>query len=504
MIKRRKNIFRFIELFIFLIALIFISTNLMNILIEKGTSTNPRMHNVYEGYAKNTDVLFVGSSHAGHLVGRNLWRDYGIAAYTIAGNSQPVDVTYHSIIEFLKYEEPSVIMVETALIPDDNMEEPDTEYEGKIQSDAAFKYSENYLQMAREQIKNFNLPFTEEGVQLLYKWPVVHSRYSELTKDDFVTDAPYLVSDVHPLTSVPDEEAEIVTTDERAPISDIGREYLDKIIALCHEKNIPLVLFHTPYPAPEISMAQQNTISDIASQNNVPYIDFNYLVEEIGFDVQTDQAADLNHLNLSGGEKITAYLGQYLLDNYNLKDHRNDPGYETWRNDQKAWEDYQLREEFESSSNIEEWGEHFGEHCKDYLVIMTLSGDHTSESNGSIQSILEEVPAPEDFYSKGGTIILYHGELLYYSYNAETFSYSHKFGNSVVSVDRLMPNKEYMSQSDKDDRNDGVYIWCENYVKKTSGLSVFIYDENLDIVIDSVGMSPDAEGNELKREENDK
>ncbi|RKM60134.1 hypothetical protein D6856_08650 [Butyrivibrio sp. XB500-5] len=503
MIIIKRNISRFIELIIFIIALIILLANLMNVLIDKGTSTNPRLYNVYKGYAKNTDVLFVGSSHAGHLVGRNLWRDYGIAAYTIAGNSQPVDVTYHAIIEFLKYEEPKVIMMETALIPDDNMEEPDTEYEGKIQSDAAFSYSENYLQMAREQIENFSLPFTKDGIELLYKWPLMHSRYSELTKDDFVTDTPYLVSDVHPLYSVPEEEAEIVTTDERAPISDIGRAYLNKIITLCREKNIPLVLFHTPYPAPETSVAQQKTISDIASENNVPFIDFNYLVDEIGFDVQTDQAADLNHLNLTGGEKITEYLGQYLLDNYNLEDHRNDRGYETWEKDQKAWEDFQLKEKFENAGDIEEWSELFSDHFNNYLVIMTLSGDHTYESNGTIQNIIDEVPTPEGYHEKGGTIILYHGELLYYSDRADTYSYSHKFGNTVVSVDRLMPNQEYMSESDKEERNDGVYIWGENYIKKTSGLSITIYDESLDIIIDSVGISPDAENNEIEREEND-
>ncbi|SFU54140.1 hypothetical protein [Butyrivibrio sp. INlla21] len=497
MIKNKQALLRLIELIAFIIAFIILSTQLMNALVIKGHSSEARMYDVYEGYAQNSDVLFIGSSHAGQLVGRNLWRDYGIASYTIAGNSQPIDVTYHSIVEFLKHSDPKVIMVETALIPDDNMETPDTEYEGRIQSDAAFRYSVNYLKLASAQIKNFNLPLKTEGIQLLYKWPLMHDRYSSLTKDDFVIDTPYLVSDTLPLYSVPEEEAEIVTSEERAPISDIGRNYLDKTIKLCEEKNIHLVLFHTPYPAPETTLAQQNTISDIAAANNVPFIDFNYLVDEIGFDIHTDQARDLNHVNLSGGEKITDYLGKYLIENYGIKDHRQDPGYETWNKDLKAWQVLQLKESFEKTNNIAEWSDLFAGQLSNYMVILTLSGDYTSESDGSIQSILEKAPVPEDFYEKGGTVILYRGNILYYSGGCETYSYSHKFENAVVSIDRVT------SGSEDSPFEDGIYIWNENYIINSDGLNVTIYDDSLDIVVDSIGVDACPDEGKLIRNEID-
>ena len=31
-----------------------------------------------------------------------------------------------------------------------------------------------------------------------------------------------------------------------------------------------------------------------------------------------------------GAEKITAYLGEYVLKNYGLEDHRGDPAYRSW------------------------------------------------------------------------------------------------------------------------------------------------------------------------------
>lgn len=490
MIRNNQTVSRLIELIAFIIAFIITSTCLMNALIVKGHSTEARMYDVYEGYAHNTDVLFIGSSHAGHLVGRNLWRDYGIAAYTIAGNSQPVDILYHSIVEFLKYETPKVIMVETALIPDDSMESPDTEYEGRIQNGAGFRYSSNYLQMVSEQIKNFNLPLKTEGIQLIYKWPLMHDRYKSLTKDDFVPDTPYFVSDTEPLYSVPEQEAQIVTSEERGPISDIGREYLDKIIDLCQKENVPLVLFHTPYPAPEITLAQQNTIADIAAENNVPFIDFNYLVDDIGFDVQTDQARDLNHLNLQGGEKVTDYLGKYLLNNYGLKDHRQDPGYDTWNKDLQGWQTLQVKKSFEEAGSTADYAELLGNQYSNYVVIMTLSGDYFSESDGSIESVLGKVPVPQDFQAKGGTVLLDHGNVLFYSADNATYAFSHKFGNAIVSVNRHIPNDEFISQQNAENNNDGIYIWNDNYIQNANGLNITIYDSDLDIVINSIGIDP--------------
>ena len=503
MFKNNPKLLRLIELMAFLIAFMIISSNLMNVLIIKGHSTESRMYDVYEGYAHNTDVLFVGSSHAGQLVGRNLWRDYGVSSYTIAGNSQPVDVMYHSVVEFLRYEKPKVIAVETALIPDDNMEEPDTQYEGRIQNDASFRYSLNYLKMASEQIRNFKLPFKEDGVQLLYKWPLMHDRYKDLVKDDLVIDMPYLNSDTDPIYSVPEEEAQIVTSNERAPISSIGDEYLRKLIALCQKENIPLVLFHTPYPAPEISLAQQNTISDIAAENNVPFIDFNYLVDEIGFDVQTDQAKDLNHVNYQGAGKITDYLGRYLIENYGLEDHREDPAYDNWNKDLDAWDDIQVTKELMEAPDIPTWSELFGNEYKNYVVIITLSGDYTSVQGGTVQDILGRVSAPEGFYEKGGTLVLDHGNVLFYSGDEATYVFTHKFENAIVSADRLMSNEEYMAQSDSDSRNDGIYIWCDNYIRTNNGLNVTIYNSSLDIVIDSIGIETGDENAVLIREEDE-
>lgn len=57
----------------------------------------------------------------------------------------------------------------------------------------------------------------------------------------------------------------------------------------------------------------------------------------------TDQEVDFhndNHLNISGGRKVTDYIGKLLVETYGLADHRGDPTYASWDDD---WEVYKQK-----------------------------------------------------------------------------------------------------------------------------------------------------------------
>ena len=54
-------------------------------------------------------------------------------------------------------------------------------------------------------------------------------------------------------------------------------------------------------------------------------------MEELGLNWDEDTQDKGDHLNVYGAEKVTSYLGNYLEENYELEDHRNDPAYEEFR-----------------------------------------------------------------------------------------------------------------------------------------------------------------------------
>ena len=51
---------------------------------------------------------------------------------------------------------------------------------------------------------------------------------------------------------------------------------------------------------------------------------------DIGIDWKQDSYDRGDHLNISGARKVTAYMEQYLSDNYDLPDRRNDDGWREW------------------------------------------------------------------------------------------------------------------------------------------------------------------------------
>lgn len=480
---------RLIELVAFLLLFALLSNNLLNILnIKKGDEgLYPRFYSVYSGHYRNADVVFAGSSHAGQMIARQLFRDQGIAAYTIADDSQPVDIMYHQMKEYLKFHKPKIFLVETAIIPDDNINEPDTEYSGRTANDAYFRYSLNYASLIAEQIKNFDIPFKDEGIQLLLKWPLMHDRYKQLTRDDYVMDMPYINTTFDPLYSVPDEEVSIELTDERAPISSVGEDYLNRIIKLCRNNNVQLILFHTPYPAHPFSMAQQNTLADIAEKEGIPFLDFNYLQEEIGFEIQSDLARDLNHLNYYGSSKVTGYIGDYLKENYALEDHRNDPKYVDWDKDLKAWENAPVITEFSLAGDIQGFGEVLEKYSKDYVVIMSLCGNYPIGEE-QLRGLIDKVIPGSDFFEKGGAMVVDHGEILFCSDGAPTYVFSHRFGDADIVVDRQMSNDEYSALLPKENDNDGIEIRLDEYAKVLNGMNITVFDDFTGEVIDSVGV----------------
>lgn len=480
---------RLVELATFLLLFLVLSNNILNILnIKRGDEgLYPRLYSVYSGHYRNADVVFAGSSHAGQMIGRQLWQEHGIAAFTIADDSQPVDIMYHQMKEYLKYHKPKIFLVETAIIPDDSINEPDTVYSGRTANDAYFRYSLNYASLIAEQIHNFDIPIKDEGVQLMLKWPLMHDRYKSLTRDDYVMDMPFINTTFDPLYSVPDEEITIELTDERAEISAVGADYLNRIIKLCRKNKVQLILFHTPYPAHEVSMAQQNTLSDLAAKEGIPFIDFNYLLDEIGFDTATDQARDLNHLNYSGSQKVTGYLGNYLKENYDLPDHRQDPKYVDWDKDMKAWNNAPVITEFSERNDIQSFGEILKKYSQDYVVIMSLCGNYPIGEE-QIRGLIDNVIPGTDFFDKGGAMVTDHGEILFYSNGAPTYVYSHKFGDTNIVVDRQMPNDEYSALLPKENDNDGIEIRLDQYAKVLNGMNITVFDDFTGEVIDSVGI----------------
>ena len=278
------------------------------------------------------DVVFIGDCEVYENISTiKLWEEYGITSY-IRGSAQQLPwQSYYLLEDTLRYETPDVVVFNVLSLKYD-----------KPQKETYNRMTLDGMRWSKSKIEDVKASMTEEENFIDYVFPILryHSRWSELTmndikymfkKDPVTVNGYYMRIDVRPQTGFPDP----------MPLSDYtlgsnAMSYLDKMTALCKEKGIKLVLIKAPTEYPHWYNEWDDQIVQYAKDNDLPYINMIPLQEEIGLDMSVDTYDAGLHLNLSGAEKLAVYFGRYLKENYDLKDHREDPEYVEEYNEKTA------------------------------------------------------------------------------------------------------------------------------------------------------------------------
>lgn len=313
--KKFKIIMMFI---IFIIVFIFLNMlvkpKYMDDLIE-GNLT-------YEYYdeLKNHEVIFLGDCEVyANYSPMKLYSEYGINSY-IRGNSQQlIWQSYGLLKETLKYEKPKIVIFNVNSM---RYSEPVSEAYNRLMLDK--------MKWSKEKIEMINDSMLDNEDFISYVFPLLryHSRYSELNKEDFK----YLFKEkkssyngfivnkgIKPNTGLPNIKK---LSDYR--FSDRNYDYLNKIVSLCKDNGIKLILVKAPSLYPYWYKEYDDQIKEFALSNRVDYYNFINYVDNIGIDYNTDTYDAGLHLNLYGAEKLSNYFGKILVDNYDLKDYRLD------------------------------------------------------------------------------------------------------------------------------------------------------------------------------------
>lgn len=112
------------------------------------------------------------------------------------------------------------------------------------------------------------------------------------------------------------------------PLSSQAKNALNKVNDTCRKRGIGLMLLDMP-SAKAWSYEKHQAVAAFAEANGIPFLDMNIEAKEgrFLFDWTTDTKDAGSHLNLSGAQKATAYLGAYLKEHYDLPDRRLDSSY---------------------------------------------------------------------------------------------------------------------------------------------------------------------------------
>lgn len=278
------------------------------------------MDHFYDLPEDTVDVLLLGSSHMGMNVDPSiLWEKYGIAAYNCWGSMQQVWNTYYYLNECLKYQSPKLVVMDVYGV---TFSGDFPGYDNVVKATQGMRFS-------KDKIENILVSAPEEyRSALLLGIPASHYRYSEISGEDFENffwDEETGIQTIE-LSNDVVQSFDILDVSEitdSVPLAEKCETYFLKILDMCQENDIPILLVSSPYYLHEQEQQRFNRIGEIAQEYGVPFLNFNENYWTLGLDPHQDYC-DLAHMTKAGVEKYTSYLATYISQNYELPDRRQE------------------------------------------------------------------------------------------------------------------------------------------------------------------------------------
>ena len=252
------------------------------------------------------DVVMLGDSECYSAFSpMQLWNEKGIASFNYSQSGQKMQETYFLLKKIFEKQSPKVVMLETNLI-----------FRKQPRLDV--------VQSSMDEIVSYIIP--GGGVRLHDAWKIMCGQ---------------------PEQKIPEYKGFYLTTgvkaskfldymNEKRQCKAVVREYanwyLDRVHELCEENGAELVLVSTP-STKNWNYKRHTVTEELAKDKGITYVDLNTInikdkEAQINWNTDTRDAGD--HLNVSGAQKATKWLGEYLEAHYKFTDKRQDEEYSSW------------------------------------------------------------------------------------------------------------------------------------------------------------------------------
>ena len=273
----------------------------------------------YEQPENTIETVFLGASIVVNgVTPMELYEDYGICAWNLATEQQPMLASYYWLAEAYRYHPESL---KTAVLDMSMLRNvPDEAFYQKALS--SMKFSENKCQAIKDCVDTF-----DDFIAYLIPMFSYHTRWKELDITDFESFGYDINSSVRGYHFVTESVIDSYSYDEIGIPTYISDEnegefefknepllYLKQMIDFCKEHNIELILMKTPGSS-NWSDAAHNAVQEMAEDYDLTFIDFNYspYLEEVQYTEATD-SVDMGHMNYYGATKLTDWFGNYLTE----------------------------------------------------------------------------------------------------------------------------------------------------------------------------------------------
>lgn len=452
----------------------------------------------YEEPENTIETLFFGASiGAAGCTPVELYEKYGMCAYSLATQQQPVLASYYWLEEAYKYHSKTLktVVFEVSQLR-------------TVNADATYHKALDMMKLSKEKIKAIR-DHLDGGITdiLSYLIPLnsYHGRWTELSEVDFKKNDLELnngtrgynfelknYTDKVEYENIEVKNPVLDVYAEPTPLEEEAKFYLDKMANFCKEKGLTLLLMKTP--TSNWNSALNRAIQELADKYELDYLDFNYepLYSQIDY-IHPYDSFDGNHMNYYGATKLTEWLGQYLVDYCGATDVRGNEKYAFMEEQLSRYDKlmYKRVELFETDNVIDYLKSAF---TGKYTVFITVRDEGTAALTENHRSYFESVGLEQlsvlehrDSY----VAVIKNGKVEYEATKKATDTDL----TSISHSGRLSDKNIYRLTSGGFDHGDiaSCKIDGTDYAKNNRGLNIVVYNEEYSEVIASVSFDTHIE-----------
>lgn len=322
---------RILRVAVMLVLAAGIGIGLNQAVLNRTTQGCIQLADFYKLEEDTVDLLCIGSSHVYYSINTcQLYDSRGIASYLLASPGQPVWLSYYFLEEALKTQSPQLVILDVCTM-------------FRTEKDFGRPSLPSLISMKPSRVKWDAIAAMNEEKEVLdalsafFSFPYYHTRYEELTEQDFKNTEHVRYNGYHAdFTSISEDELEEwagtgwKNIHDAKPVTPRTEHYLRKFIELCQDRDIPLLLVNAPFINHTAKKQRAyHYIGQIAGEYGVKFVDANDYTQEMQLDFSKD-LLEASHLNYYGSVKYTDFLLGIIDESYALPDRREDTGYRHW------------------------------------------------------------------------------------------------------------------------------------------------------------------------------
>ena len=302
----KKLIKTVLFIFIFVILLILAT----NILVLKGNYYGTDVISFYKVPKNTLDIIFLGSSHSYATFSPEIIKNQtGMNSYNFATQQQPTYITYHYMVEALKYQKPKYFIVEARMFAVDD----------EFTSEGVIRDAIDKMRLSKNKIEAISVSVPNKSDRISYYFNIIkyHSRYKDITKDELIDGLLYrgINTDgfiaLDPNNDVIINNKDIIKNNNTKKISKKNLLYLNKMIKLADKENIKLIFVKSPCQLTNKDQEKYNWLTNYLNKKGIEFINYNLYEKELHL-IKGD-FYDAGHLSYTGAKKLSEIFSSYII-----------------------------------------------------------------------------------------------------------------------------------------------------------------------------------------------